>query len=65
MLNAQAAESVATRLTEELVEECMCEGVREVTCETLSQVKREKKEKLEAVRRQCVLQRTYKYWQRY
>lgn len=64
MLNAQAADAAAARLTEELVEECMCEGVREVTCETLSLVKREMKEKLEAIRRQCVLQRTYKYWQR-
>ncbi len=64
MLTAQAKEAAVIHLTVELVEECVCEGVRGLVCETLEQVKHEKKEKLEAIRRECLLQRTLKYWQR-
>ncbi len=64
VLNAQARESAVTHLTVELVEECVCEGVWGVVCETLKQIKQEKKEQLEAIRRECLLQRTLKYWRR-
>lgn len=64
VLNAQVWEEALNSLAVELVEECVCEDVRGVGDETLQQLKQEKKDMLEAVKREFLLLRTQKYWNR-
>ncbi len=64
VLTAQVIEATLVSITVELVEECVCEGVRGVAGETLQQLKQEKNNILEALKQKCLLLRTQKYWHR-
>lgn len=64
IVEVQAKEKVARDVCEELLLSILCEEVRGVAMEALSEAKQQRKARLEALKREFQLWQLSKYWER-